>query len=150
IFEDIDTSVTGIAAYAGGAAEQLRGQLLGVQAAANEAMEKYNPLRPNAVTDVIARGLKQLRAMRAKLESDAQLNRKDPSRPSALKMSQTEFAETDFLLEQKEADFVDALLKSEGVVIDCLADDEIVTPGQTFSVTLSVYANSGAKLAGFG
>ncbi|HSE97741.1 MAG TPA: hypothetical protein VLD57_05675, partial [Blastocatellia bacterium] len=37
-------------------------------------------------------------------------------------------------------DFETALVKSEGVVIDCLADDEVVVPGQTFNLNVAVYA----------
>ena len=149
IFDGIDTSLVGIAASSSGQAEWLRQELTDVQAAANEAMEKFNPLRPNLVTDAIARGLKKLRAIRAKLGYDAQTDRNSGPAPST-GISKSEQPEIDFLLKQKEADFVDALLKSEGVVIDCLADDEVVTPGQSVAVSLSVYANAGAKLTGFG
>lgn len=136
IFEDIDPSLVGIAAYAGSAAAKLRGQLAEIQSAADEAKAKYNPLGKTPVAEVIARGLKKLRGIINGL--------------AALGLNEAERYETDFLLKQKEADFADALLKSEGVVVDCLADDEIVTPGQAFTVTLSAYANSAAKLGSFG
>ena len=136
IFEDIDTSLVGIATYAGAAAPKLRDRLAEVQTAADEAKAKYNPLAKGSLSEVIARGLKELRAINAALVG--------------LGLSEIELFETSFLLKQKEADFVDALLKSEGVVVDCLADDEVVTPGQTFTVTLSVYANRAAKLGGLG
>ncbi len=136
IFDDLDTRLTGIADYAGAAAAKLRGQLAEAQSAADEAMLKYNPLAKATVVDVIARGLKKLREISSSL--------------GALGLSEADLYETSLLLKQKEADFADALLKSEGVVVDCLADDEIVTPGQTFTITLSVYANAAAKLGGFG
>ena len=136
IFEDINTGLTGIAEYAGAAGPKLREPLAQVQSAADEAMLKYNPLAKASVTEVIARGLQRLREISSGL--------------AALGLSESELYETSFLLKQKEADFVDALLKSEGVVVDCLADDEVVTPGQTFTITLSAYANSGAKLGSFG
>ena len=136
IFEDIDTTLVGIANYSGAAGPKLRERLAGVQAAAVEARAKFNPLAKESVSAVIARGLKELRAISGTL--------------SELGLNESEFFETDFLLKQKEADFVDALLKSDGVVIDCLSDDEIVTPGQTFNITLSAYANASAMLLGFG
>jgi LmbE family N-acetylglucosaminyl deacetylase len=136
IFDDIDARLTGIADYAGAGAPKLREQLAEVQSAADEAKEKYNPLAKAPVAEVIARGLTKLREISSGL--------------AALGLSESELYETSFLLKQKEADFADALLKSEGVVVDCLADDEIVTPGQTFTITLSVYANAAAKLGGFG
>lgn len=136
IFEDIDTRLTGIAGFAGAAASQLKGQLAEVQTAADEALAKYNPLGTTSVTEPIARGLKKLREISSGLGS--------------LGMSQIELYEINFLLKQKQADFEDALLKSEGVVVDCLSDDEAVTPGQTIDVTVVAYANSAAKLAHFG
>ena len=150
IFENIDTSIVGIAAYAGRAGEWLRTQLSDVEAAAKEAKDKYNPLQPNLVTEIVARGLQTLRAIREKLRVDVMLTSQGLSTLSTVRVSESEQAETDFLLKQKEADFADALAKSEGIVVDCLTDDEIVTPGQTFSVTLNAYANSTAKVAGFG
>jgi LmbE family N-acetylglucosaminyl deacetylase len=147
IFEDIDTSLVGIAAYAGRDGERLRSELSEVQAAANEAKNKYNPLEPNLVSEIIAHGLRQLRDIRAKLGTYYELTRQGLSTTSTLRLSESEQAETDFLLKQKEADFADALAKSEGIVLDCLTDDEIVTPGQTFDIMISAYANSAAKLA---
>jgi LmbE family N-acetylglucosaminyl deacetylase len=136
IFDDINTGLTAIAEYAGAAAPKLREPLGQVQSDADEAMAKYNPLAKTSVTEVIARGLMKL------LEISRGL--------SALGLSESEKLETNFLLQQKTGDFVDALLKSEGIIVDCLADDEIVTPGQTFTVTLSAFANSAAKLGPFG
>jgi LmbE family N-acetylglucosaminyl deacetylase len=149
IFEDIDTSLAGIAAYAGQASEWLRGELSDAQSAANEVRDKYNPLRPNQVTEIIARGLQKLRAIRAKLQVLSLPTRNEVGGLPSLTVSESEYSETDLLLKEKEADFADALLKSEGVVVDCLADDEIVTPGQTFAIALSAYANASAKLSGF-
>lgn len=136
IFDDLDVSLTGIAGYAGEAAGKLRSQLVEVQAAADEAKAKYNPLSPASIAGVIARGLIKLREIDAALAS--------------LGMSESQAFETNSLIKQKKADFEDALAKSEGIVIDCLTDDEVVTHGQTFNVTLNAYANAQAKPTGFG
>jgi LmbE family N-acetylglucosaminyl deacetylase len=141
IFEGIDTSLLGIAASAGRGGESVRGYLADIQATANETRDKYNPLQPNLVTPIIASGLQKLRALREKLRAGASMK---------LNVSESERAETDLLLAQKEADFEDALAKSAGIVVDCLTDDEVVTPGQTFNVTLNAYGNAPAKLSGFG
>jgi LmbE family N-acetylglucosaminyl deacetylase len=132
IFEDIDSRLTGIADYAGAAAARLKDQLAEVQAAADEAKAKYTPLGKPSITDVIARGLKKLREIEAGLKS--------------LGLRDSELYETSFLLENKEADFEDAILKSEGAVVDCLSDAEVVTQGQTFNVSVTAYANPTAKL----
>lgn len=131
IFEDIETSVAGIARFAGAAAAKLKEQLAEVQSAANEAKLRFNPLAGNSVSEPIARGLKRLREISRTIGS--------------LGLSDSELYETTFLLKQKQADFEDALIKSAGVIVDCLADDEVVTPGQTFTVAVSAYANSAAK-----
>ena len=136
IFDDVDVTLVGISGYAGKAAAKLKEQLAEVQSAADEAKAKYNPLAASSIAEPIARGLQRLREISGQLAS--------------LGLSDSELFETSFLLKQKEADFVDALVKSEGIVVDCLTDDEVVTPGQAFNVTLSAYANSSAKLAGFG
>lgn len=151
IFEDIDTSISGIAAYAGKAGELLRSELVYVQAAATEARDNYNPLQPKQVSEIIARGLQRLRTIREKLRASAQLANQEMNHGNiAWRVSMAEQAETDFLLKQKEADFEDALAKSAGIVLDCLADDEVVTPGQTFNVSLTAFADADAKLQDFG
>jgi LmbE family N-acetylglucosaminyl deacetylase len=133
IFDDLDATLAGIAQYAGQASARLKEPLAEVQNAANEAREKFNPLSPASVSPIVARGLKKLREIRASL--------------SGMGLSGGNLAETEFLLKLKEADFVDALSKSQGVVVDCLADDEVVTPGQTMAVTVTAYAGAGAKVS---
>lgn len=134
VFEDLDVKLTGIADYAGPASARLRQALAGVQEAADEALAKFNPLTPATVTPIIARGLRQLTGLRTELTS--------------LQLSEDERYNADFLLKQKVADFSDALARSQGVVVDCLADDEVVTPGQTFSISLQVYADTDTLVPG--
>jgi LmbE family N-acetylglucosaminyl deacetylase len=43
-----------------------------------------------------------------------------------------------FLLQQKETDFQEATRLAAGLVVDVLANDEIVVPGQAFNVTVSI------------
>jgi hypothetical protein len=50
--------------------------------------------------------------------------------------------DTEFLLKEKEKDFTDALVRTEGTVVDCLTDDEVVTPGQTLNVSVFAYSNA--------
>ncbi|HLF84234.1 MAG TPA: PIG-L family deacetylase, partial [Blastocatellia bacterium] len=72
IFEDIDTRLTGIADYAGAGASKLREDLAEVQAVADEAKAKYNPLEKASVTGIIARGYKKLREIASRLAVEAQ------------------------------------------------------------------------------
>lgn len=150
IFEDIDTSLTGIAIYAGKEAANVRGLLSAVQQAADTARDKYNPLKPQAVSEIIADGLSKLRRVRAKLKADQQSMVQRLKTLSTLNITESMLQDIDPLLQEKEADFEDALAKSAGIVVDCLADDEVVTPGQTFNVTVSAFADADAKLKEFG
>jgi hypothetical protein len=109
----------------------LREPLAQAQALADEAGAKYNPLTPSAITPVIARGLKKIREVRAML--------------ATLGLNEAESYDADFLLKRKEDDFSSALAKSQGVVIDCIADDEVITPGQTFAVSVQSYADAGTS-----
>ncbi len=132
IFERIDVSLTGIAAFAPSAGAKLKDPLTEAQRAADEAREKFNPFAANSLSPIIARGLGKLREARASL--------------SSLGLNESESYEVDFLLKQKEQDFITALSLSEGVVIDCIAEDEMVTPGQTFNLNVAVYAAGDVKL----
>ncbi|MBI3651374.1 MAG: PIG-L family deacetylase [Acidobacteria bacterium] len=127
LFDGIDISLLGIADFAGKAAAKLKPELAEVQKAADEAEQAFKPLATASLTPIIARGLKKLRQIRAAL--------------AAFGLSEVEFYDTDFLLNIKEHDFEEALAQAEGVVIDCLSDDEVVTPGQTFKVGVSVFVN---------
>ncbi len=127
IFDGIDVRLLGIANFAGKAAEVIRQELLPVQGAANFANDNFNFFNASKLTETIASGLQKLRAIRAKLPTFG--------------LSDSEIYDIDFLLKEKEKDFENALALSAGVVVDCLADDEIVTPGQTFNISVTAYRN---------
>jgi LmbE family N-acetylglucosaminyl deacetylase len=125
MFDGIDVTLSGIADFAGNAAPNLKKALAEVQRAADDAKESYNPFATAKVTPIIAKGLKKLREIRTSLSGSG--------------LNESELYDTDFLLKVKEGDFVDALVKAEGIVVDCLSDDELITPEQAFNVTVSVY-----------
>jgi hypothetical protein len=131
IFEGLDVSVVGISDFAGSAAARLKPALIEVQKAADEASRRYNPFSPSTIAPIVVDGLTKLSETRASL--------------STMALAPEEAYEVDFLLAQKQRDFAAALLQLEGVVVDCVADDEVVTPGQTFDVTVTVYANAYAS-----
>ncbi len=128
MFDGIDVSLLGIADFAGQAAPKLKKELAEVQRAADYAHQ--NQVSP--LTSILTQGLKKLHEIRNSLVN--------------LGLNESERYDTDFLLKQKEADFIDALVKAERVVIDCLSDDEIVTPGQAFNITVSVYLNTSSLI----
>src|SRR5262249_27463742 len=66
-----------------------------------------------------------------------------PDLASALELLQQTKAKSSnehvqFLLQQKEEDFQEALRLAAGLVVDVLASDDTVVPGQEFNVTISV------------
>ncbi|HEY2380273.1 MAG TPA: NEW3 domain-containing protein [Terriglobia bacterium] len=66
-----------------------------------------------------------------------------PDLAAALKILQQAKAKTSnehaqFLLQQKEDDFQDALRLASGLIVDVLASDDTVVPGQEFNLTVSV------------
>jgi len=147
IFQDLDISVMGIERSIGKSGAGLN--LSEVQRAADEAKQKFNPLSPGSVSSIIAEGLKRLRATREQIRVNGDLRDKDLSVSlGSTRLTAAEQRDVDFLLKQKEADFADALAKSQGIAVDCLTDDQVVTPGQTFGVTVSCYAGSHAKING--
>jgi LmbE family N-acetylglucosaminyl deacetylase len=132
IFEGVDATIIGIADFAGSKAAELRQSLTDVQRAAEQAKKEFNPYSTKSVSETIASGLRRLREIRAGLQN--------------LGLSESEMYEVDFLLDRKEKDFADALAQANGVVVDCLADDDVVTPGQTFNITVAAYASEGVKI----
>jgi LmbE family N-acetylglucosaminyl deacetylase len=126
LFDGIDTSVAGLGTLAGLPQGALRAELEAVAAAARRALDEYEPLDPDAILPHLAEGLRATRAARTAVKS--------------LRAADTARAEADFLLAFKEADFVEALTRAAQVVIDPLADQETVVPGETLVVTPRVFA----------
>ena len=86
---------------------------------------------PTAAIAPLAAGLRAVRDLRTLVAAQ------DSNKDGAF--------EVDFRLAQKEREFEDALLVAAGTRLDALADDGVVTPGQT--VNVSVYATAGAAPA---
>ena len=131
IFDGMDSTVVGIADFAGQKAPQLKQALTEVQRAAEQAKKDYNPYSTRTVSGTIAQGLRRLREIRKELPK--------------MGLGESEMYEVNFLLERKEKDFADALAQANGVIVNCIADDDIVTPGQTFGVSVAAYAGEGVK-----
>src|SRR6185295_12262391 len=78
--------------------------------------EKANLVKPAELVPDLATALKQLQQVRSRATND----------------------QAKFLLTQKEADFHEAARLAAGLVLDVLAADETVVPGQQFNVTVSI------------
>lgn len=87
----------------------------------NDATQALASSGPKAALAALTAGLRTVRDLR-------RLIAKDTNKDGAF--------EVDFRLQQKEAQFEDALRVAAGVTVEALADDGIVTPGETLNVTL--------------
>jgi LmbE family N-acetylglucosaminyl deacetylase len=126
IFDGIDVSLSGIADFADEGSARLKPLLAEVQKDAESARESYKPFSPGDTSRVIADGLRRLREIRTALLEFG--------------LSPAAVYDVDFLLRQKEQDFAEALARSQELVVECLADDEVVTPGQSFDVAITSYS----------
>ena len=132
VFDGIDTTVPGLARLAGLPDGTIRAELASVDADARKALADYEPLDPGRIIPALAGGLRATRAARAALKfSSAAAGAR---------------AEADFLLAFKEQEFVDALVRAAGVIVDPLADQDTVVQGGTLGVTARVFVPEGSPV----
>ena len=89
--------------------------------------QKVNLVRPSGIAPDLAAALKQLQQIQARSKND----------------------QVQFLLQQKEEDFQEALRLAAGLVFDVVASDETVVPGQEFDLTVSVTNGGPFDFSGF-
>ncbi|MGH9842019.1 MAG: PIG-L family deacetylase [Blastocatellia bacterium] len=123
LFTGIDVSIVGIAKFAGKEGDRMLPALSKIKDLAAKALAEFRIEHPDAIAPRLAAGLREVRALRAGLGS------LDPASKATV----------DGMLALKERQFNDALLKSHGVIVDALANTEIVTPGEAVDVTTKVY-----------
>jgi LmbE family N-acetylglucosaminyl deacetylase len=130
LFEGIDTTLNGLAAYAGGAPPAgLTTALRTIASSVDAAGEAVRTGGPGAAASPLSAGLMAVRDLRAKLAS----------------MGLAELAryEIDYRLATKESQFQEALLLTHGIRVEALADDGTVVAGQRVKVSV-VAGNNGA------
>lgn len=125
LFDGIDVSVTGLAGLAGLPDGALAAELQTMDRTAKEALDEYEPLRPELIVPRLVEGLRATRAARAMLPS--------------LTASEDARAEADFLLAFKESDFTSAIVQASGVTVDPLAEAETVVQGGTLAVDVRTF-----------
>jgi LmbE family N-acetylglucosaminyl deacetylase len=131
MFDGIDTSVLGLAAFAGETAPAgLLSSLKTVTASVEMASQALDAKGPAAAAPHLATGLAAIRELRSRLVS--------------LDLSDAARYEIDFRLAPKERQFEDALVLTHGIRIEALADDGAVVPGQSIGVSVAA-ANNGAS-----
>lgn len=130
LFDGIDTSLAGLARFAGvHPPGGLTAGLAAIATSVSTATGAANARGPAAAAEPLATGLAALRDLRARL--------------ATLGLDDTARYEVDFRLAQKESQFQQALLLTHGIRLEALADDGVVTVGQPIKVSL-VAGNNGA------
>src|SRR5262249_29669675 len=117
LFDDVDTSLAGVAQYAGAnPPAALTSGLEGVIHQAKRAQVAFESGDDNGIAIPLEGALASLRALRSQL--------------ATMGLSDAGRYEIDFRLRNKERDYEDALLAALGLVFDAQADDGLVVPGQ--------------------
>jgi LmbE family N-acetylglucosaminyl deacetylase len=136
LFGGIDTSVVGLIRFAGERQQpSLRTALVALQQLVTDARAGLASRGPAGSVAPLAAGLRAVRALRSDLP---RLLVAPSANGSDLAPAASDSrAEIDFRLAQKERQFQDALVVATGTRLDALADDGVVTPGQSVAVTLA-------------
>ena len=129
LFDGIDTTIAGLAQFAGPRPPRdLANGLSAIASAVQNAQKRFNADSDEAAVLPLLDGLGAVREVRARLRG--------------LAIDEAGRQEIEFRLRQKEREFQQAILIANGVRIEALADDGLVVPGQPVRVSLIV-ANRG-------
>lgn len=142
MFDGIDTTLPGLAKYAG--ARPPANLVIALQAIATtveQSKQVVDTGGPAAAAAPLIQGLTALRSLRASLKK--QSGAPAGSNDSALQLPADAQYEIDFRLAQKESQFEEALLLTHGIRVEALADDGTVTVGQAVKVS-TITGNNGA------
>ncbi len=130
LFDGVDSTVVGLAQYAGGKApEPLRNGLAAISREVEQAQRAFDTQAVAAGEPPLAAGLAAVRALMGQL--------------GGMGLSEDAAYEIALRLKTKEHEFAQALVLAQGLRVDVLADDGVVVAGQPIRVTVIV-ANRGA------
>lgn len=131
LFDGIDTTIPGLAQFAGARApKELVDGLAAVASAVQDAQKKFESGPHEATLQPLVAGLRAVRSLRRQLQ---QLAPDEAGR-----------YDIDVRLRQKETEFQQAILLANAVRVEALADDGLVVPGQPVKVSVLV-ANNGTS-----
>src|SRR5205823_1228820 len=143
LLEGIDTSIVGLMRFAGQRPEpSLRTALVALQQMVTDARAAFTSRGPAAAVAPLAAGLRATRALRTDVPRLLGIPASGPGGVvgsdigSDVTPSLSDIrTEIDFRLAQKERQFQEALVVASATRLDALADDGVVTPGQTVNLT---------------
>ena len=117
LFDGVDTTIAGLAQYAGSRpARELTIGLASIARQAEAAAQRFQAGGADATTAPILAGLTAVRNLRGQLGS--------------IGLSENARFEIDYRLETKEREFEQAAILAHGLRLEALADDGLVTPDQ--------------------
>jgi LmbE family N-acetylglucosaminyl deacetylase len=130
LFDGVDTTIPGLAQFAGPRPPRDLTEGLGQVASSVQAAQKrFDTEGDGATLQPLLAGLRAARAVRGQLR--------------AMPIDAGARDEIDFRLRQKEREFQQAALSAAGIQVEALSDDGIVVPGQQVHVNVIV-ADQGA------
>src|SRR5262249_23153500 len=131
LFDGIDTSIAGLARFAGARpSRDLTQGLAAIAGAVQLAQRRYDTESDDATVLPLLTGLRAVRTLRSQL--------------AAIPLDENGRFEIRTRLIQKEREFQQAILAANSIRIEALADDGVVVPGQPVAVSLIV-ANRGTS-----
>lgn len=131
LFDGIDTSIAGLARFAGAKPpRELTQGLSAIAGAVQLAQRRYDTENDDATVAPLLTGLRAVRTLRSQL--------------AAIPLDENGRFEIRTRLIQKEREFQQAILAANSIRIEALADDGVVVPGQPVAVSLIV-ANRGTS-----
>jgi LmbE family N-acetylglucosaminyl deacetylase len=133
MFEGVDTSVAGLAQFAGPRPpKELTQSLSTIATAVQLAQRRFDQDTDDAAVPPLLTGLRGVRALRGQLR--------------AMAIDDNAKFEIDFRLRQKEREFQQAIILANGVKLEALADDGVVVPGQPVRVSVLIANNGGTEV----
>jgi LmbE family N-acetylglucosaminyl deacetylase len=126
IFDGIDITIPGIARLAGLPDGALRTELQAIETAAKRSLDDFQPMDPAKLVPTLITGLRATRTARETLKT-------------LVAATNDARADADFLLAFAEKDFIEALVRASGTVIDPLSDEETVVQGGRFGVMIRTF-----------
>jgi LmbE family N-acetylglucosaminyl deacetylase len=131
LFDGIDTSIAGLARFAGAKPpKELTQGLAAIASAVQLAQRRFDTENDDATVLPLLTGLRAVRTLRSQL--------------AAIPLDENGRFEIRTRLIQKEREFQQAILAADSIRIEALADDGVVVPGQPVAVSLIV-ANRGTS-----
>jgi len=131
ILDGLDTTLGGLGRFDPGNTS-LRAGLLELQERAEAAQAAYDPLSPGTTVPPLAEALAAVRALAGRLP--------DVVAAPAVRVEVLD------RLRDEEHDIERALVLAQGLVIEARAEDGLVTPGQTFRLTVSAWNHGRAPV----